>query len=177
MSLMNVVNKIRQETGLTSEVPEFDPNNGNEMAKYLFLLEAPGAKAVKTGYISFGNPDPSARNFKVLLEKAEIDRSEIAIWNTVPWYIGTSDKKRIRAANGSDIQDGIQYLTNIIAELPNLKYIILMGGAARKAHVFLSKTTKARIVSCHHTSNKVRNTNPEAFEENLEVLRFISDEG
>ncbi|MBN2863894.1 MAG: uracil-DNA glycosylase [Bacteroidales bacterium] len=175
MSLEDVVNKIKQEQNFNEEVPAFDPNNGNEKAKYLFLLEAPGPKAVKTGYISFDNPDPSALNFKKQLEDAGIKRSEIAIWNIVPWYIGNSNKTQIRAAKGSDIQNGLLYLSDVIKEIPGLKFIILMGGAARKAHVYLSKITTARIVSCHHTSIRVQNANPDAFRENVEVLKFISE--
>jgi uracil-DNA glycosylase len=174
MSLKAVVEKIKREQGLQEEVPGFDPKNGNEQAKYLFLLEAPGPKAVQTGYISFDNPDPSARNFRQLLDAAGIHRSEIAIWNTVPWYIGNEEKTRIRAAQGYDIRGSLEYLADIIAEIPGLEYIVLMGSASRKAHVFLSKTTSAKIVSCHHTSNRVKNVNPHSFEENLEVLRFIS---
>jgi len=32
---------------LSDEVPNFDPQNGNESARILFVLEAPGAKAVR----------------------------------------------------------------------------------------------------------------------------------
>lgn len=87
MNFADLVNRIRTERNLTREVPGFDPENGNERAKFLFLFEAPGAKAVKTGLISFNNPDPTARNFLSQLEAAAIRRDEIAIWNTVPWYI------------------------------------------------------------------------------------------
>jgi uracil-DNA glycosylase len=175
MSLQDIVNKIKQEQNLNEEVPSFDPKNGNEKAKYLFLLEAPGPKAVKSGYISIDNPDPSARNFRRQLEEAGIDRSEIAIWNTVPWYIGNSKKSKIRAAKSDDIRNGLQYLAEVILEIPDLKFIILMGGTARKAHVYLSRTTTARILSCHHTSMQVQNSNPNAFAENVAVLKFISD--
>jgi uracil-DNA glycosylase len=173
MSLSSVVERIRKEKQLGAEVPGFDPRNGNEQAKFLFLFEAPGAKAIKTGYVSFDNPDPTARNFQNQLAAAGIGREEIALWNTVPWYIGNEEGTAIRAANGNDIQDGIEYLAPIVEEISNLKAIILMGGAARRAHVFLSRITTARIVSCHHTSAKVMNSSPNASAENIEVLRFI----
>lgn len=154
-------------------VPGFDPQNGNEQAKFLFLFEAPGAKAVETGQVSFENPDPTARNFRNQLAAAEIERKDIALWNTVPWYIGNEDNTVIRAASGSDVQAGIEYLEPVVSLMPNLRYIILMGAAARKAHVFLSHTTKARIVSCHHTSARAQNSNSAAAAENIKVLRFI----
>lgn len=64
MSFADLVNRVRIENNLTREVPGFDPKNGNEQAKYLFLLEAPGPKAIQSGLISFDNEDPSARNFR-----------------------------------------------------------------------------------------------------------------
>ena len=173
MNFADLVNRIRAERSLTREVPGFDPQNGNESAKFLFLFEAPGAKAVKTGRISFENPDPTARNFRGQLAAAGISREEIALWNTVPWYIGNEEGTSIRAANGGDVQAGIEYLEPLVSAMPNLRCIVLVGRAARRAHVFLSHVTSARIVSCHHTSAKVQNSNPDAAKENIEVFGFI----
>ena len=40
MPFANLIDRIKAERGLTNQVPAFDPRNGNEDAKYLFLLEA-----------------------------------------------------------------------------------------------------------------------------------------
>lgn len=48
MMFTETVEKIRLIKG-TKNVPGFDPNNGNENAQYLFLLEAPGQGSVKSG--------------------------------------------------------------------------------------------------------------------------------
>lgn len=174
MSFADLVNRIRIEKNLNREVPGFDPKNGNEQAKYLLLLEAPGPKAIQTGQISFDNPDPSARNLQKQLAAAGITREEIAIWNVVPWYIGNEAGTSIRGANGDDVHTGIEYLTLLISAMPNLRCIVLVGGAARRTHIFLSHFTTARIVSCHHPSAKVINANnPEKDKENIEVFRFI----
>lgn len=173
MNFVDLVNRIRAEQNLTHEVPGFDPNNGNENAKFLFLFEAPGAKAVKTGLISFNNPDPTARNFLSQLKAADIACDEITLWNTVPWYLGNENRTQIRQANSRDVKAGIEYLEPLVSAMPKLSCIVLVGGAARKAHVFLSRITTARIVSCHHTSAKVQNTNSDAGKENIEVFRFI----
>src|SRR5579864_5287486 len=101
--LSTIVEQIRTEQRLSSEIPGFDPENGNESAKFLFLLEAPGSQAVKTGFISFDNPDRTASNLREQLLQAGIQREEIALWNVVPWYLGNSDKSRIRGAAWSDI--------------------------------------------------------------------------
>lgn len=116
--LSKIVNRIRKENGLSKEVPDFDPLNGNENARILFILEAPGAKSVKTGYISFDNPDQSAKNFRDQLHNAGIDRSEIAIWNIVPWYLG--DGKKIRSAGVNDILAGLGYLEKMIKIMKKL---------------------------------------------------------
>lgn len=155
MSFADLVNRVRIENNLTREVPGFDPKNGNEQAKYLFLLEAPGPKAIQSGLISFDNEDPSARNFRNQLAEAGITREDIAIWNVVPWYIGNEANTSIRGANNNDVRAGIEYLPPIISAMPNLRCIVLVGGAARRAHIFLSRLTVARIVSCHHPSAKV----------------------
>ncbi len=63
-SLTDLVERLRSEQRLHDEVPGFDPKNGNELARYLFVLEAPGPQAIKTGSISFDNPDRTAANFR-----------------------------------------------------------------------------------------------------------------
>lgn len=173
MSFELLVTEIRKSLGLSSEVPGFDPKNGNEQAKFLFLMEAPGPKAIESGIISFENPDPTARNFQKQLATAGITREEIAVWNIVPWYVGNIAGTAIRAATSQDIRAGIEFLSPIILAMPNLCCVVLVGGAARQAHLFLSRTTKARIVSCHHPSARVLNLNPAAANENIEIFRFI----
>ncbi len=156
-------------------VPDFDPNNGNEKARMLSLFEAPGPGAVQSGIVSFDNRDPTARNFRDQLGEAGIDRRDIAMWNIVPWYISAPTGNRIRAANTEDIEAGRPYLDLVLAAMPNLKCIVLVGAAARKAHVYLSYRTAKRIVSCHHTSAKALNANPGIGEENIEVLLYLKD--
>lgn len=175
MNFIELVSRIRHECNLTTEVPGFDPQNGNEHAKYLFLLEAPGPKAVQTGHISFDNPDPTARNFREQLAVAGITREEIAIWNIVPWYIGNAAGTAIRAATSADVRAGIEYLSPLVKAMPSLRCIFLVGGAARQAHLFLSRTTTARIVSCHHPSARVLNANPEAAQENIAIFKYVKE--
>lgn len=136
--LSELVERIRSDMNLTVEVPGFDPMNGNEQARFLFVLEAPEAKAVKTGCISFDNPDQTARNFKAHLTGAGIERADIAIWNIVPWYLGNQEGTRIRAATAADTKQGLKYLSAVIDSMPKLHAIVLVGGAARQAHVHLS---------------------------------------
>jgi uracil-DNA glycosylase len=132
MNFADLVDRIRTERHLYHEVPGFDPSNGNEQARYFFLLEAPGSKAVQSGLISLDNPDPSARNLRDQLAHAGIEREDIALWNVVPWYIGNDAGTAIRAASGQDVREGLEYLRPLVSAMPNLSCIILVGGAARK---------------------------------------------
>lgn len=171
MNFADLVHQIRVDRNLMREVPGFDPENGNEQAKYLFLLEAPGPKALQTGRISFDNPDPSAKNLREQLKEAGILRKDIALWNVVPWYLGNGTT--IRRASGEDIRAGVEYLRPLLSDMPNLCCIFLVGGAARRAHMLLSRITTARIVTCHHSSARVIIANSKAAKENIEVLSFV----
>jgi uracil-DNA glycosylase family 4 len=173
--LNRFVDGIRNEQNLSNEVPYFDPNNGNENAKFLFVLEAPGPKAVKTGFISFDNPDQTAKNFKEQLEEAGVKRSEIAVWNIVPWYLGNSEKTKIRAAQSCDVAKCLDYLGQLVSIMQNLECIVLVGGAARKAHVYLSHKTRVRVLSCHHPSPRVKNLFPATSEENVAVFKALTN--
>jgi len=168
--LSELVEQIRVDRKIAAEVPGFDPLNGNELARFLFVLEAPGPKAVKTGYVSFDNPDQTARNFRRQLERAGIQRKDIAVWNIVPWYLGNEEGTLIRAATAKDVKDGLPYLAGVIDCIPGLRCIVLVGGAARQAHVFLSHTTSVHILSCHHPSPQAQNKNSAASDENVAVF-------
>lgn len=173
-SAFNVlVDRIRAEQGLGREVPGPDPLNGNEKARFLFVLEAPGPKAVATGVISIDNPDLTARNFRGQLSRTGVPREEIALWNVVPWYLGNEQRTRIRGAKTSDVKLGLSYLATVVAAMPKLQCVVLVGGAARQAHIHLSHQTTARILSCNHPSPKVLNTMRGAAEENEAVFRFM----
>jgi uracil-DNA glycosylase len=171
--LAALVTRIRTEQRLHSEVPGFDPHNGNERAKYLFVLEAPGPQALKSGVISLDNPDRTAANFRAQLQEAGVARTDIAIWNVVPWYLGNLDRTHIRGALVRDVELGLGYLDAVIQTISGLRCVVLVGGAARREHIRLSHTTRARILSCHHPSPKVQNTAHGAWQENVAVFRFM----
>lgn len=86
--------------GPQASIPDFDPWDGGVHAQVLFLLEAPGSKAVDSGFVSRNNPDETAKNFFELNRDAGIPRELTVIWNVVPWYIG--DGARIRAAKSQE---------------------------------------------------------------------------
>lgn len=61
--LARFVERTRHAKGAAYGIPDFDPLDGGTAAHVLFLLEAPGPKAVISGFVSRNNPDETARNF------------------------------------------------------------------------------------------------------------------
>ena len=155
------------------DVPGLDPANGNLTAKVLLVLEAPGPGAVASKRVSINNDDPTARNLKALLAKGELTSADLIIWNVVPWYCGNEEKTKIAVPSAKDVAEGNESLCTFVALLKNLQAIVLVGSTARKAHVRLSAKTRARILSCHHMSQRVFNTNGSAARENEEVFAFL----
>src|SRR5690606_5318052 len=171
----DVVARIKDDRGERAIVPGFEPTHGNERATYLLLLESPGPKAVQTGVVSLNNSDPTAANLKAQLDAAGIERGEIAMWNVVPWYLDPMHYPGQTTAY--EIELGCNYLPPLLDRMPNLRVVVLLGGTARRAHIFLSRTTTARIVSCHHTSAVVMGPAPWKAEENIAVFRLVSGTG
>jgi uracil-DNA glycosylase len=167
------VEDLRSKRQDPRDVPGFDPTNGNINAKVLLVLEAPGPRAVKSKRVSIENEDPTARNLKKLLTKTDLKPEDLIIWNVVPWYCGNDEKTKIVPPSSKDLTAGIGFLCQLIGLLPNLKSVVLVGGTARKAHVRLSATTDARILSCHHMSQRVYNSNSAAAEENEAVFSVL----
>jgi len=154
------------------ELPCFDPCDGGVHAKVLFLLEAPGPKAVGSSFISRNNPDPSARNLCGLLQRAGIARGDTLLWNIVPWYVG--DGGRIRAVNKDDIQQSSPYLKELLSLLPRLKVIVLVGQKAQSAKNQIRQLTNLPIVHTHHPSARVLNVWPHKKDEIEEHLAQVA---
>lgn len=110
------------------KVPDFDPLDGGESAQVMFLLEAPGPKAIASGFISRNNPDETAKNFFLLSQEAGIDRRRTIIWNAVPWYIGSGIK--IRPAKRDDVREADAWLKELLKTLRQLRMVVLVGKKA-----------------------------------------------
>ncbi|MHA1525135.1 MAG: uracil-DNA glycosylase [Alphaproteobacteria bacterium] len=156
--LTHFVEQERAELGFQDKIPYFDPLDGGARAKVLFVLEAPGAKAVASGFISRNNPDETAKNMFCLLNEAGFERDETVLWNIVPWYIGSGQK--IRPANGMDIQDGMQYLSKLINLLSDLQSLVLVGKKAAKAKNELAELISLPIFETYHPSPLFVNKKP-----------------
>ena len=71
------VEALRAQVGPDLSIPNFDPWDGGIDADILYLLEAPGPKAVLSGFISRNNPDETAKNFFELNAEAKFPESEL----------------------------------------------------------------------------------------------------
>jgi len=125
------VQDLRTSAGPCAAIPDFDPWDGGVAAEVLFLLEAPGAKAVQSGFVSRNNPDETAKNFFELNCQAGILRMRTIMWNVVPWYVGSG--QRIRPANSGDIAAGGAPLLQLLQLLPELRAVVFLGRKAERA--------------------------------------------
>ena len=170
--LSTFVQNLRSEVGPDAAIPDFDPWDGGTEAEVLYLLEAPGRKAIRSGFISRNNPDETAKNFFELNRDAGIPRKRTVTWNIVPWYIGTGT--RIRAAKPADIHAGTSSLSRLLTLLPRLRAIVLIGQKAGHAAELMEQLyPRARIFQSPHPSPLFVNNAPGNRELILGVLREV----
>ena len=170
--LTDYLTRLRAALGPGYDTPSFDPCDGGVGAKALFLLEAPGPKAVSSAFVSRNNPDPTAKNLGELLADAHIPRSATLIWNAVPYYVG--DVGRIRTVNNKDLLFSQPYLEELIRLLPDLMVIVLMGKKAQKMAQVIMNYTDVSIICTSHPSARVFNLWPEKKAEVSEALRAVA---
>jgi hypothetical protein len=152
MPLTKLVEDIRAR-GFT--VPNFDPNDGGCNARSLFLLETPGPKAVSSSFVSRDNPDPSAKNVGEALDRAGLQRSEVLLWNVVPYCISTADRNGKTTAK--QVRESIPDTQALIDRLPHLKAVIFCGEKAREAFWHLRLRNEVSPFGTSHTGAKAYN--------------------
>ena len=171
--LAKFVAALRTEVGVGAYIPDFDPWDGGIEAEVLFLLEAPGARAVSSGFISRNNPDETAKNFFELNREARIPRQRTVTWNVVPWYIGT--ESRIRPANRADVENAADALRRLLLLLPRLKALVLVGRSAERAMTTIQTTRPdLRLFVSPHPSPLFINNEPGNRDRILSVLRELA---
>ena len=157
--LTRFVEELRQQKGEDFHIPLMDPFDGGINAKVLFLLEAPGAKAKSSGFISRDNPDPTAANIWTMIRDVGIERTNCLLWNSVAWYVGTAT--RIRAVKAAEVRESADALRTLLGLLAELRCVALVG---RKAQLAIATIKQARpdlpIVEMPHPSNQNLSTRP-----------------
>lgn len=172
--LTQFVDGLREQMrGKLATIPYFDPWDGGIDAELLYLLEAPGAKAVASEFVSRNNPDETAKNFFEFNVASGISRRRTVVWNIVPWYIGSGT--RIRPANRSDIEGGLASLGELLSLLPRLRGIVLVGKKAATAGDFLAThRPDLKLFTTPHPSPLFVNNNPGNRERIESVLRDVA---
>ena len=153
-------------------MPHFDPCDGGINASALFLLEAPGPQAVGSTFISYNNPDPTARNLWHLMHNANISHSDTLIWNIVPWYVG--ERGHIRPVTRVDVQEALPYLRELLNLLPHLQVIVLVGRKAQSATKAIQTMTPLCIVPTYHPSARVFNLSPDKKRQTQEAFAAVA---
>jgi uracil-DNA glycosylase len=173
--LTRLVERIRSDRDCGDAVPYFDPEDGGIDARCLFLLEAPGPRAIESGLISRDNPDESAKNSLLLHAEAGIPRKQTVLWNIVPWYVGSGTK--IRPVRVSDIQEASPYLRAVFELLPRLRGIVLVGRKAQKAERLIkAERSNLPVYAMPHPSPQFVNRSPENRGILLAALRTVATE-
>ena len=111
--------------------PEFDPADGGGEARVLLLLETPGPKIWRTGFVSIDNATGTSANLRRFLGEAGLRRGSLAVWNTVPWVIHTGGPNR--APRRAEIAAGLTCLPALLPLLPDLRCAVLAGRIAGMA--------------------------------------------
>lgn len=155
-------------------IPYFDPLDGGINARVLFLSEAPGPRAVRSGFVSRNNPDKTAENNFVLQDEAGIVRTMTVRWNVVPWYLG--DGKRIRAANHGDLIQSRPYLGSLLPILGHLRIIVLLGKKAQAAWDYADFGCSLTVYRTYHLSPLSLNTSLDRRQHVQSTFRQIADD-
>ena len=157
--LTEFVESLRSQIGADAWITDFDPWDGGVDAEVLYLLEAPGGRAVGSGFISRNNPDETAKNFFELNQAAGIPRTRTVTWNVVPWYIGSGTK--IRAARAADIKAALPALARLLDSLRRLRAVVLIGRQAQRVAADVRRLRPAIVVfESPHPSPRFINAAP-----------------
>lgn len=170
--LADFLKHVRAELGPAYDIPGFDPCDGGVRARALFVLETPGPKAIKTGFVSRNNPDHTAKNLCDLLAEAGLDRADTLLWNIVPWNV--TEFGHLRPLHSRDLEEAFPYLDSLLALLAELRVVVLVGQKAQSAEARIRAVSTAAIVKTNLPSQQVFNVWPEKRAQTLERFREVA---
>jgi len=177
--LVHLVEKWRKLSGLGTDIPHFDPDDGGVDAPILWVKEAPGPSAIASGFVAPQNDGPTAASMRRFRAEVPVDPKLIVNWNLVPWYLGSDDKSKIRQPNRQDRRDGAAYLKELIPALTKLKVVVLLGANAQSGwgenamsdFTALVLNRRFTLISTWHPSLRCLNRDPSRRQELLGALR------
>jgi len=125
--ITNLVESLRKPGH--EDVPYVAPIYGGIHARLLTVLTHPARAACATlggtGFLCIENPDPTAAKVKDLLKDAGIRFEDMVPWNAYPWF---TEHDRV---SGPELELGIEPWLQLMALLPALRVIMLLGGTAQ----------------------------------------------
>jgi uracil-DNA glycosylase len=114
------------------DIPGFSTEDGRTEAQILFLLRDPGnSGAMQSRLVDRSNTGRTARNFRAVNDKVNLDRRLTITWNIVPW---PADNEPPFARQ---VEDALPWLGKLLKLLPKLRVVALLGNDAIKATPFL----------------------------------------
>ncbi len=129
-SLNALARRIAEREG--ESVPGFDPESGGAQARVLVLLQDPSRVAAHgSRLISRHNNDPTARNTFLASAAAGLAHRDAVHWNVVPWWV--QDPGKPRRSLGAEARRAQPYLREVVALLPHLDAVVLLGRHAAVA--------------------------------------------
>ena len=143
--LNDYVARLRRECEV-GEIPDFDPLDGGIEAQVLFLFQKAGKQTVGptgSGFISRNNDDNTANATFNFMQEAGIPRELTVTWNVVPWWNGEDD------VTAPERRAGIRCLKELLALLPCLSAVVLVGGEAQRAWRFVARSDLCVFPSYH----------------------------
>ncbi len=171
--LTDFVARMRAERGPQAKIPDFDPSDGGAEAQVLLVMEAPGPKAIQTGFVSCDNPDGTAGNLKRFLQEAGLARRECVLWNIVPWHV--SDGLMNVNPTSTDVQEGLPYLRRLLPLLPRRRAVVLVGRKTQSVAGQLPLSASVRVFRCSHPSPQHVNRHPENAGVIVAALREVAE--
>jgi uracil-DNA glycosylase len=142
-------------------VPNFDPLDAGIEARVLLLLETPGRVPRKTLFTSLDNPSATSKNLKSLVAESGLKRSNLLMWNLVPWDIGLETK--VQPTTSAHHSVGTRALLELLALLTKLHAVVFIGTKAQVAMPTVRDGHKnLALIPCPHPSPTNINTRPEA---------------
>jgi hypothetical protein len=110
-----------------------------------------------SGFISRNNDDPTAEATFRFMQSAGIPRNLTVTWNVIPWWNGT------REITGSELEEGVACVKELITLLPRLRAVVLVGRNAARAARLLEREGLLLFTSAH-PSPLVRARYPERWQ-------------
>jgi len=111
-----------------------------------------GPIAVGTGIISQDNDDPTAHNMTHTLAETGFLRSDVVLWNVVPYCDSTIDRNRNPTV--AQIKEAIPYTQVFIDELKSLKVAVYCGLHAHKAQKYLRFPAGVHQLETNHLADR-----------------------